>query len=508
MTVYVIEKTFNVKYTNQGFDILEQDGHNIEFITKIAKEVDTSTKTKVKEIKSLRVDTSTVSGNGGSKNISVVGTPGSTFSLTVKDKNGRNVLPYSNKIIKTAMIAISASGTLQLNNAIGLEVGMVVLNDQKRNVKITGISDPVKTNVDAINETSTTHVSISSFLTFAANDNIVFAKEADITGVEIPNSGIYSFTQDFPPLEKFKRTLNGGLDTLESSTTATLDYTKDLEENMKVTGTGVDGNDTIISSITDATRIVIPAPQGVDDGTELTFEMPDNRYDITLYPLMAVLGDDIPRYSSEDCDTLPTYSIYQYVDPIVQIVPSSALSNVTTTGTITLTGKANKGAGANGDIAINMVATKSDGSLTKSREPRFSSVNSELSDFSNTLNTITKKVREGDCRDKDIVHLNNVTGIRVGMIVTGDDIDTNKTITVKSITGTAVKLSEKQTIRKDSALTFSSMFNMHISGLTATLSPNGGRANGICTVTGKGQITTFGIDSFTSIFSFDNFLSV
>ena len=52
------------------------------------------------------------------------------------------------------------------------------------------------------------------------------------------------------------------------------------------------------------------------------------------------------------------------------------------------------------------------------------------------------------------------------------------------------------------------MFNMHISGLTATLSPNGGRANGICTVTGKGQITTFGIDSFTSIFSFDNFLSI
>jgi hypothetical protein len=503
---YVTEKTFNINYKNTGFDVFEEDGHNIIFTNKITKEVDISTETKVKEITALRIDKSNVDSSGESRNISVVGTPGSTFSLTIKDKNGRNVLPYSGKITKTIKTAIEASNTLQLNNAIGLEVGMIVLNDQKRNVKITGISDPVKTNVDAINETLTTHVSISSFLTFkSADENIIFAKEADITEVEIPDSGVYSFTQEFPPLEKFKRTLNGAL---ESSATAVLDYTKDLEENMKVTGTGVDGNDAIISSITNGTTIVTSTPQTISNRTELTFETPDNRYDITLYPLMAVLGDDIPRYSSEDCDMLPTYSIYQYIDPIVQIAPSSALSNVTTTGTITLTGKANRGAGINGDITINMVATKSDGSLTKSRAPRFSSVDSESSDFSNTLNTVVKKVREGDCRDKDIVHLNNVTGIRVGMIVTGGDIDTNKTITVKSITGVAVKLSEKQTIQKDSTLTFSSMFNMHIGSLTATLSPNGGLTNGICTVAGKGRITTFGIDSFTSTFSFDNFLSI
>jgi len=35
---YVIEKTFIVNYTSQEFDIFEQDGHNIQFITKIVKE--------------------------------------------------------------------------------------------------------------------------------------------------------------------------------------------------------------------------------------------------------------------------------------------------------------------------------------------------------------------------------------------------------------------------------------------------------------------------------------
>ena len=154
-----------------------------------------------------------------------------------------------------------------------------------------------------------------------------------------------------------------------------------------------------------------------------------------------------------------------------------------------------------------MTATKSNGNLSVRKQPQFSDVDSESSDFSNTLNTVTKRVREGDCKDRDIVHLNNVTGIRVGMIVIGGGIDTNKTITVKSITGTAVKLSEKQTIQKDDMLSFSSMFNMRISGLTATLSANGGLTTGVCTVTGTGKITTFGIDSFTSTFDFDKILS-
>ena len=332
----------------------------------------------------------------------------------------------------------------------------------------------------------------------------------------IPDSGAYSFIQEFPPLEKFKRTLK----TAASATTSlTLDYTDDLENDMRITGTGVDGNNptigltklsTTIGVDPDGVTISVSDAQTIADETELTFEMPDNRYDITLYPLMAILGDGVPRYSSTDCDTLPTYSIYQYIDPIVEIAPAtSALSNVTTAGTITLTGKANRGVvGTSGDITINMTATKSDGNLATSRAPRFSSIDSESSDFSNTLNTVTKRVREGDCNDRDIVHLNNVAGIRVGMIVTGGDINTNKTITVKSITGTAVKLSEKQTIQKDDMLTFSSMFNMHISGLTATLSPNGGQATGICTIAGTGKITTFGIDSFTSTFAFDNFLSI
>jgi len=383
---------------------------------------------------------------------------------------------------------------------------MVVLNDQRRSVKITGISDPVKTNVDAINETSTTIITISSHLTLAVDDSVTFAKETDITEVAIPDSGVYSFVQGFPVLEKFKRTLK----TVASGVTSlTLDYTKDLEKDMKITGTGVDGNDpTISADITSDTAITVSDSQTIADETELTFEMPDNRYDITLYPLTAVLGDGVPRYSSTDCDTLPTYSIYQYIDPIVQISPSSALSNVTTAGTITLTGKANRVAGTNGDITISMTATKSDGNLEASREPRFSSVDSETSDFSNTLNTTTKTVRESGCDNKDIVHLNNTTGIRIGMIVTGNSIDIGKTITVKSITGTAVKLSSKQTIQKDNTLTFSSMFNMRISDLATAFSANGGLTTGVCTITGTGKITTFGIDSFTSTLSLDNFLSI
>ena len=492
---YVIEKTFNINYKNTGFDVFDVDGHNIMFTNKITKEV---VESEAKEITALSIDKSSINSSGESRNISVAGTPGSTFSLTIKDKNGRNVLPYTNSVTKTIKTIVSASATLELNNATGLEVGMVVLNDQRRGVKITGISNPAETNVDAINETSTTYITISSHLTFAANDNVTFVKETDITEVAIPSSGIYSFTQKFPVLEKFKRTLK----TVAYGTTSlNLDYNDDLEDDMKITGTGVDGNNPIISSDgvnADGVTITVSDSQTIADETELTFEMPDNRYDITIKPLMALLNSNV----------LSTCSIYQYVDPIVQIVPSTTLSNVTTTGTVTFTDKANTLAvGTAGDITINMVATKSDGTLIKSREPRFSSSDSTLSDFSNTLNTTTKIVRE-DIYNTTIVHLNNITGIRVGMIVTGESIDANKTVTVKSIVGTTVKLSSKLTIQKDDTLVFNSMFNMSISSLTATLTDNGGLSNGVCTVTGTGKIRTFGIDSFVSTFNFDNFLSV
>jgi len=506
---YVVEKTFRVNYKNIGLDISEEDNHNIVFTNETIEEFGTNSLPQMK-IDSLNIDTSSINSSGESRNISISGTPGSTFSLTIKDKNNINVLPYSNKITKIIKTAASASATLELNNAVGLEVGMVVLNNQRRNVKITSISNPVKTNIDAINETSTTYITTSSFLTFSAGIGVTFAKEIDLTEIAIPDSGTYSFTQEFTPLEKFTRTLNGALSSESSTVTATLDYTKDLVKDMKVTGTGIDGNDTVISSITDDTKIVITAPQTVSDGTELTFEVPDNRYDITLYPLMAILSDDIPRYSSNGCDTLPAYSIYQYIDPIVQIAPgTSALSGVTTAGTVTFTGKANeKAVGTTGDITINMTATKDDGNLAVSRDPIFSNTDSTLSDFSNTLNTVTKIVREGDCNDKSIIHLNNITGIRVGMIVTGDNINKNKTVTVKRIIGTTVELSSKHPIRVGDELVFSSMLTMNIYNLTATLSANGGRATGICTVTGTGEITRFGIDSFTSTFNFDNFLSI
>ena len=461
-----------------------------------------------KEISSLNVDTSSLTSRGEVRSIEIIGVPGSTFSLTINDKNNRNILPYTNRVSRVVKTAANASATLELDSAIGLEVGMVVLNNQRRNVKIAGISDPVKANVDAINETSTTYIAISSQLTFAANASISFVEETDITQIVIPDSGRYSFNQRFPALEKFKRTLK----TAASSTTSlTLDYSDDLEDDMKITGTGVDGNDPVISSSgvsPDGVTITVSDSQTIADETELTFEMPDNKYDITLHPLKGTLGKDVPRYYSTSNNLLPTYSIYQYADPIVQIVPSTNLSNVTVAGTVTFTNLANKEAlGTSGDITISMTATKSDGTLIKSREPRFSNTDSTLSDFSNTLNTVTKTARE-DSYNKSIIHLNNATGIRVGMIVTGANIKTDRTVTVESITGTAVKLSLKQIIQEGDVLTFSSMFNMHISGLTATLSDNGGLSNGVCTVTGTGKITTFGIGSFTSTFDFDNFLSV
>jgi len=503
---YIIEKDFEIKYNSTEFEVLEGDGHNITFTNKIAKEVDKSA--KVKEITGLRIDTSVLDSKGESRSIDISGTPGSTFSLTIKDKSGVNVLPYTNKLAKRIRTAATASNILELDNVANLEVGMVVLNDQKRNVKITSITDPVKANVDTVTESTTTNISISSFLTFSADDNIIFVKEAELTEVVIPNSGVYSFIQNFPALEKFKRTLKTAA---SSATSLTLDYNDNLERSMKITGTGVDGNDPIIvDDVTgindDGVQIRVSDAQTIADETELTFEMPDNRYDITLYPLMAILGDNVPTYSSDECDTLPTYSIYQYIDAKVQIAPSSALSNVTVDGTITLTGKTNKIGGT--DITISMTATKSDGNLATSRKPRFSDIDSTVSDFSNTVNMTEKRVRNSGCRDKDIVHLNNTTDIRVGMIVTGENINTNKTITVKSITGTAVKLSEKQTILKDSVLVFSSMFRIDIDSLTATLSANGGLSTGVCTVVGTGQIRIFGIDSFTSVFNFDNFLSI
>mgnify|MGYP003647922325 CR=1 FL=1 len=466
----------------------------------------------VKKITDLKVNRCLLDADGESRMVSIHGTPGSTFSLTIKDKNNKNILPYSKTISKIVKTAASASNTIQLTNASGLEVGMILLNNQKRNVKITGISDAITTGVDSHCPDSTVYVTISSFLTLAVDEPISFVKESELTEVVIPKSGVYSFIQKFPALEKFKRTLKTAA---SSATSLTLDYTKDLEDDMKITGTGVDGNDPRISSSgvdPDGVTITASDAQTIGDETELTFEMPDNRYDITLYPVTAILGKNIPTYSSEDCDVMPTYSIYQYVNPVVQITPSSALSNVITTGGITLTGKVNKTSGTNGDITINMVATKSDGSLATSRNPRFSSGNSTTSDFSNTVSKISKIVRTDSCHDKDIVHLSNTTDIRVGMIVNEnnnyDICNSDKLVTVKSITGTAVKLSSKQTFEKGAKLTFTSMYNMRINSLAATLSANGGLATGICTVTGTGSISTFGIDSFTSTFSFDNFLSI
>tara|TARA_R100000742_G_C4179648_1_gene15206 strand:+ start:55 stop:435 length:381 start_codon:yes stop_codon:yes gene_type:complete len=123
------------------------------------------------------------------------------------------------------------------------------------------------------------------------------------------------------------------------------------------------------------------------------------------------------------------------------------------------------------------------------------------------IGKFTRKVRIG-CRDRDIVHLSNTTDIVVDMVVTGNNIDKNKTVKVKSITGSAVKLSEKQLIKKDDILTFDNGSNIIIHSLTSTLSDNGGISNGVCTVTGSGKIRNFGTKSIASTFNFDNFIEI
>tara|TARA_R110002012_G_scaffold64466_2_gene169490 strand:- start:2971 stop:4365 length:1395 start_codon:yes stop_codon:yes gene_type:complete len=457
-------------------------------------------------INNIFIDTSPLDSDGESRSISINGTPGSTFSLTIKDKNGRNILPYSNRISKIIKTAATASNTLELNNASGLEAGMVLLNDQRRNVKITSVSKSVTTNKDAVNETSSTYITISGQLTIAANTQIIFAKESELKEVVIPSSGYFSFTQHFPALERFKRTLKTAA---SSATSLTLDYTKDLEDNMKITGTGVDGNDPRISTNginPDGTTITVSDSQTINDETELTFEMPDNKYDITIHPLKAIIGDNIPKYPSDGCDDIPNYSIYQYTDPIIQFTPSTSLANTTVAGGVYYTGKANR-PNTNTDIVINMTATETAAGLVRSRNPRFSSSNSTNSDFSSMIGKFTRKVRIG-CRDRDIVHLSNTTDIAVDMVVTGNNIDKNKTVKVKSITGSAVKLSEKQLIKKDDILTFDNGSNIIIHSLTSTLSDNGGISNGVCTVTGSGKIRNFGTKSIASNFNFDNFIEI
>ena len=274
---------------------------------------------------------------------------------------------------------------------------------------------------------------------------------------------------------------------------------------MRMSGTGVDGNNpTISEDIISDTDITVSTSQGITDETELTFEVPENRYDITLHPLNATLGYDVPTYSSDDCDTLPTYCLYQYIDPVIEFTPSCSIANTTTTGTVSY-----KRGISDTRISISMTATRSDGSaFTKSRNPRFSSTNSTLSDFSNTTTRTTKRVREDGCTDTDNIHLNNTTDISVGMVVTGTNIsDGPYKVTVKKITGSSVELSSKQTVNKNDNLTFSNEAGFSIINLEATLSTNAGTDNAICTVTGSGRVTNFGIQSIASTFNFDNFIS-
>ena len=75
-------------------------------------------------------------------------------------------------------------------------------------------------------------------------------------------------------------------------------------------------------------------------------------------------------------------------------------------------------------------------------------------------------------------------------------------VTVKSITGSSVKLSSKQKLLKNTNLTFYSTTNIFVRKLSATAS--GTRV----TITGTAFVSNFGKESIASTFDVDKFISV
>ena len=218
---------------------------------------------------------------------------------------------------------------------------------------------------------------------------------------------------------------------------------------MRMTGTGVDGNNVTISSIEPAssTKINVSGSQTISDDTTLTFEVAENKYDITITPIKGLLSTSIPT-------TTPTYSVYQYMDPIIEIAPSTANGSITLTGTVSLRGYASGSAPSNlsnynrtNTLTINMTATHSSNDLAVDRQPRFSNQDSTLSDFSNSISNVTKKVQH-DCAEAfSDIPLNNITDIRVGMIVIGKGIVGDR-VTVKSITDLLLSYLQNKSFQK------------------------------------------------------------
>ena len=508
----VIEITYKVYY-NGAENVFDFDQHDIQFLHETSKLPETSA---IKEIFKIDVDQTSLSAKGKNLPIRIAGTPQASFSIDIRDKNNKNIAQPGNVMSKIVKNNITRSQRVDLNDVASIVVGMQVSGND--------ISDG--TIVSSVTDGISPYIVISKPKTISANDPLFFSSFDYLDDIKIPDNGIYVYNQEFPKLSKHRKTLK----TAASSTTIlTLDNVINLEDGMRINGSGVDGNNPTISTIDNDTQITVSDTQTISDETALTFTQSDNQYNITITPKPDV------KFYSDIPEGFPTYSIKQYIDPIITIEPSTTLSNVTVTGSINYsrpvnstikTTRANQTTiSPNRDLAlakISMVATSTSGAIVIDRQPLFSPRIS-LSDFTN-LSAIKKQVAGHSGPNTPLVVLNNVTDLTVGMVVTGDNIKhpsvyssvaTNKglkheEVTIKTIHSGSniIRLSSPQTLTPNQSLTFSNGGTVvYIKDLSATLGNTASIVNGKCTVTGTAVISKVGKYSFTSTINFNDFLS-
>ena len=445
---------------------------------------------------------------------------------------GNNMLAPVKKYSRSVKLTTTSSQLVNVSNTDYLEVGM--------QLRGPGVGDGVT--ISSIKDDK--NIIISKPQTISANTSLTFSGGGLLDDAVIPRSGTYSFNQSFPKLRTYIKILK---EAASSTTILTLDSTINLEIGMRMSGAGVDGEYVTIESIDSDTQITVSVAQTIADETTLIFTMSYNRYSILIRPYKgSALSSSIPH-------KIPTYHINQYINPVVAFVPTITLASSTVTGTVSLSkpighkpfptpssgvtpltslslprGTTAKNEGL---VTISMTATSTSGGFKIDRQPRFSSTDSTLSDFTNT-NIIKKQISVYSGVETPIVVLNNTTDLTVGMRVVGGGIvqpviptdceevqspvnPDYKDVTIKSITGNTVTLSWPQTLPCESTLAFNNGgTSVFIENLTAVLSEKftegsaeGKVADGVCTVTGTGHISKFGKDSTTCTIDFDNFLS-
>ena len=508
----IVEVTYTVYY-NGAENVFEFDQHNIQFLheTKPLPE-----KPNFKEIFKIDIDQTDIPAKGKIIPIKITGTPEAAFSIDITDENNRNILTPQSIVTKVVKNTITRSNRIDLNNVENIKVGMQVSGGN--------VGDGVT--VSSVGDDTANFIVVSKPQTINSNTPLTFTDVYTLSDIKLPSNGIYVYKQRFPNLRKYTKTLKTAA---SSTTTLTLDDTTNLKVGMRMTGTGVDGNNPTISTIDTDTQITVSDSQTISDETQLSFTQDSNQYNITITPKDGVkLYSDIPV-------GFPTYSIKQYIDPIVTIEPSTTLSSVTVTGSTVYTKPINhkpeitnvnqSTASPKKNLAlatISMVATSTSGAIAIDRQPRFSTKISS-SDFTN-LSVVKKRVAGHSGSNTPLVVLNNSTDLVVGMRVTGKNIeqpavysstDTSKglkheEVTIKTIhsNGNIITLSSPQTLSPDQNLTFDNGGTfVKIKDLSATLGNTASIVNGKCTVTGTAVVSRVGKYSLTSTINFDDFLS-